>query len=39
VGGYDIVFVARTKTPEMKSTTLIPVVRRHLTEMGVIPRE
>ena len=36
VGGYDIVFVARTRTPEMKSTTLIPVVRRHLTEMGVI---
>ncbi|MBR0447404.1 MAG: ribonuclease P protein component [Clostridia bacterium] len=36
VGGYDIVFVARTRTPELKSTTLTPVIRRHLTEMGVI---
>ena len=36
VGGYDIVFVARTRTPEMKSTSLTPVIRRHLTEMGVI---
>ena len=36
VGGYDIVFVARTRTPEMKSTTLTPVIRRHLQELGVI---
>ena len=36
VGGYDIVFVARTRTPEMKSTQLAPVIRRHLQELGVI---
>ena len=36
VGGYDIVFVARTRTPDLKSTTLMPVIRRHLQEMGVI---
>ena len=35
-GGYDIVFVARTRTPEMKSTVLTPVIRRHLKELGVI---
>ena len=39
VGGYDIVFVARTKTPDMKSTTLAPVMRRHLQEMGVISHD
>lgn len=36
VGGYDIVFVARTRTPEMKSTHLEPVIYRHLQELGVI---
>ena len=36
VGGYDIVFVARTRTPEMKSTALTPILRRHLQELGVI---
>ena len=36
VGGYDIVFVARTRTPELKSTTLIPVIHRHLSEMGAL---
>ena len=35
-GGYDIVCVARTRTPEMKSTTLAPVIHRHLQELGVI---
>ena len=35
-GGYDIVFVARTRTPEMKSTQLAPVIQRHLKELGVI---
>jgi ribonuclease P protein component len=35
-GGYDIVFVARTRTPEMKSTSLAPVIHRHLQELGVI---
>ena len=36
VGGYDIVFVARTRTPEMKSTQMTPVLRHHLQELGVI---
>ena len=36
VGGYDIVFVARVRTSEMKSTQLAPVIRRHLEELGVI---
>ena len=36
VGGYDIVFVARTRTPEMKSTQLTPVIRKHLKQLGVI---
>jgi len=36
VGGYDIVFVARARTAEMKSTHLAPVLRRHLEELGVI---
>lgn len=37
--GYDIVFVARARMLEMKSTELEPVIRRHLTELGVIDRE
>lgn len=36
VGGYDIVFVARTRTPELKSHQLTPVIRHHLQELGVI---
>ena len=36
VGGYDIVFVARTRTPEMKSTQLTPVILKHLKQLGVI---
>lgn len=36
IGGYDIVFVARTRTPQMKSTQLTPVIHKHLTQMGVI---
>ena len=39
VGSYDIVFVARTRTPEYKSTDLIPVIERHLKQMGVIDHE
>ncbi len=35
-GNYDIVFVARFKTKKQKSTDLIPVMRQHLTELGVI---
>ena len=36
VGGYDIVFVARGRTPEMKSTQLTPVIEKHLKQLGVI---
>lgn len=36
VGGYDIVFVARTRTPALKSHQLTPVIRHHLQELGVI---
>ena len=36
VGGYDIVFVARARTPEMKSTQLTPVILKHLKQLGVI---
>lgn len=36
VGGYDIVFVARTRTPQMKSTDLTPVISKHLKQLGVI---
>ncbi len=35
-GNYDIVFVARFKTKKKKSSDLIPVMRQHLTELGVI---
>ena len=37
IGGYDIVFVARARTPEMKSTQLTPVILKHLKQLGVIP--
>ena len=36
VGSYDIVFVARTRTPEMKSTQLTPIIEKHLKALGVI---
>ena len=36
VGGYDIVFVARTRTLSYKSTQLLPIIRRQLTELGVL---
>ena len=35
-GHYDIVFVARTRTVGVKSTDLIPVIRKHLRSAGVI---
>ncbi|MGN0545727.1 MAG: ribonuclease P protein component [Acutalibacteraceae bacterium] len=35
-GNCDIVFVARFKTKKLKSSDLIPVMRQHLTELGVI---
>ena len=39
VGSYDIVFVARTRTPELKSTDLTPVMERQLTQLGVMDHE
>ena len=35
-GNYDIVFVARFKTKKLKSSDLEPVMRNHLTELGVV---
>ena len=35
-GNWDIVFVARFKTKKVKSTDLTPVMRSHLTELGII---
>ena len=34
-GNYDIVFVARFKTKKLRSSDLEPVMRSHLTELGV----
>ena len=36
IGGYDIVFVARTRLLSMKSTQLAPIMERQLRELGVI---
>lgn len=35
-GGYDIIFVARSRTVHVKSTELTPVIRRHLTDAGCL---
>ena len=35
-GNYDIVFVARFKTKKLKSSDLIPIMQKHLTDLGVI---
>ena len=35
-GGYDIVFVARTKTVFKKSTEISAIMHRHLISAGVI---
>ena len=35
-GNWDIVFVARFKTKKLKSSDLEPVMRQHLTELGVV---
>ena len=37
-GGWDIVFVARSKTKYLKSTQLEPVILNHLKQAGVINR-
>ncbi len=34
IGGYDIVLVARGKTPYLKSTDLIPVLEKLLLQAG-----
>ena len=38
-GGYDIVFVARTRTPSVKSTELQKAMRKQLVALGVIPEK
>lgn len=35
-GGYDIIFVARSRTVKAKSTDLVPVMRRHLGDAGCL---
>ncbi len=35
-GGYDIVFVARSKTGYLKSTDVSKVMNKHLAKAGVI---
>ncbi len=35
-GGYDMVFVARTKTKSLKSTDIKAYMLQHLTKAGVI---
>lgn len=37
--GYDIIFIARSKTCFVKSTQLVPVMRRHLTAAGLLSGE
>lgn len=37
-GGWDIVFVARSKTKYLKSTQLEPIIIKHLEQAGVINR-
>ena len=39
VGGYDIVFVARARTIEMKSTQLQVVMQRQLRQLGALSDE
>ncbi len=39
VGGWDIVFVARTRLITMKSTQLAPVIESHLRKLGVMSDE
>ncbi len=37
--GYDIVLVARAKTPLAKSTELEPVLRKHLQKLGLMEND
>lgn len=36
-GGWDIVFVARYKTKEVKTPQVEAAMREHLTKLGIIP--
>lgn len=38
-GGYDLVFVARSKTPYVKSTDLKKILYKQLSELGAIKSE
>lgn len=37
--GYDIIFIARSKTCYLKSTQLVPVMKRQLTAAGLLSGE
>ncbi len=37
--GYDIVLVARAKTPLAKSTTIAPVLEKHLQKLGLMEHD
>ena len=37
--GYDIVLVARTKTPLAKSTQIAPVLQKHLQKLGLMEND
>lgn len=37
-GGYDIVFVARSRTKHLKSTDVSTIMRKHLSKAGVIKK-
>ena len=37
--GYDIVFVARTKTPYRKSTDILKSMTKHLSDAGILTEE
>ncbi|HIW53599.1 MAG TPA: ribonuclease P protein component [Candidatus Ruthenibacterium merdigallinarum] len=39
VGPYDIVVVARGVTPKLKSTKLVPVLRKLLAKAGLAPKD
>lgn len=38
-GGYDIVFVARSRTPFVKSTDITGILKKQLSEVGAIQSE
>ena len=37
-GGWDLVFVARTRTIKMKSTAMRAIMEDHLKKAGVLPK-